>query len=448
MDESVGEEGRHVGSLSYTLMILSMTITTSVFFIGWICSTLGLNLLQTIVSALIGNTVVAIVMFLNGYPGLKHGISFPIQLRYTFGHKGSALPLAIRIIISLFWYGVDGYIAAWAITELALTIAGFEPEFIISHVHVYAPFVFVGYLIFVYVIGSINKLKGVKALDAITGPLLLLFFTIYTVYLLSSPASLSHVPGVGWFSSEFFTAIAVQTAWWATIATNVSDICRFNKGKDRPFKSLFIPHILGLVFPQLFGTVLGWLAISVTGGAYSPIDIIVSHAPSTAVALFGLVFAALATASTNLTGDIPAVGNGLSSFFGITWRKSVAISTIIAFFVGPWWAFSQSMDVANYLVDFTMAYGSWLGPICGVMIADYWVVKKKNIEVIAPYDTGNKNIFVTGVVSMLLGIIVEYAIGIATGTLKWYLIPFPGTELSWYYGFASAFVLYIALSKR
>jgi len=453
MDElrPVGEEERHVGFLSYTLMILSMTITTSVFFIGWICFKLGLSLLQTVVSAIIGNVVVAIVMFLNGYPGLKHGIPFPVQLRYTFGYKGSALPLTIRIIVSLFWYGVDGYIAAWAITELALTMAGFAPESVLSHTHIYTPFVFVIYLVFVCVVGSINRLGGIKILDTVAGPLLLLFFAVYTVYLLSSQSvSLASVSGTSWFSSEFFTAIAVQTAWWATIATNVSDICRFNKGRDRPLRSLFAPSILGLVLPQLFGTVLGWLAISVTGSAYSPIDIIVSHSPNAAVAFFGLTFAALATASTNLTGDIPAVGNGLSSFFGLSWKKSVIISTVIAFFVGPWWALSQSIDVANYLVDFTTAYGSWLGPICGVMIADYWIVRRKIIDIRSPYDPSGaySGVLTSGIASMLSGIAVEYIIGIATGTLRWYLIPFPGTELSWYYGFVAALLAHVLLSRR
>jgi NCS1 family nucleobase:cation symporter-1 len=445
------DEERHVGFLSYTLMILSMTITTSVFFIGWICFTLGLSLYQTLASALIGNVVVAVVMFLNGYPGLKHGITFPFQLRYTFGRKGSVIPLSIRMMISLFWYGIDGYIAAWAITEMILTIAGFAPEAVISQAHVYAPFVFVAYLAFVCVIGSAEKLRGVKMLDTLAGPLLLAFFTFYIVYLLMSfPSPSLQSSGARWLSGEFLTAIAVQTAWWATIATNVSDICRFNKGKERPFRSLFMPHILGLVIPQILGTALGWLAISVTNSAYSPIDVIVYYSPSFVVALFGLIFAALATASTNLTGDIPAVGNGISNFFGISWRKSIIISTVIAFFVGPWWALSESLDMANYLTEFTTAYGSWLGPIAAVMIADYWVVKRRRMDVEELYRPlgAYESTSVKALISLFIGISVEYIIGMATGTLRWYLIPFPGTDLSWYYGFITAFAAHVLISRK
>lgn len=117
---------RTIGSLSYTLMILSMAITTSIFFLGWLPLVLGLSLVQTLVAAFIGNAVVALIMSLNGYLGVKYGIPFPVQLRYTFGFKGSIIPLLVRVIVSIFWYGVDGYIAAWAITEMAMLISGFH----------------------------------------------------------------------------------------------------------------------------------------------------------------------------------------------------------------------------------------------------------------------------------------------------------------------------------
>ena len=162
------------------------------------------------------------------------------------------------------------------------------------------------------------------------------------------------------------------------------------------------------------------------------------------IALLGLVFAALATASTNLTGDIPAVGNGIIQFFKVSWRKSIVIATVIAFFVGPWWAFKESLDVAIYLTEFTSAYGCWLGPIASVMVADYWIGKKRNISVKELYNP--KGIYhgfsMIGLSSMAIGILGEYVIGFMTNSLKWYIIPFPGVELSWYYGFVISFLVY------
>jgi len=120
--------------------------------------------------------VVAIIMTLNGYVGVKYGIPFPVQLRYTFGYKGSIIPLLVRVIASLFWYGVDGYIAAWAITEMVMLIAGIPPKIIVVEGLKYTPITFVVYLIFVWAV-RVKKIKGIKYLDVIAGPLLMVFFT-------------------------------------------------------------------------------------------------------------------------------------------------------------------------------------------------------------------------------------------------------------------------------
>jgi NCS1 family nucleobase:cation symporter-1 len=434
-----------------------MTITTSIFFLGWISSTLGLSLVQTVVAATVGNIVVAIIMYLNGYAGVRYGIPFPIQLRYTFGHKGSVVPLVIRMIVSFFWYGIDGYIAAWAITEMGLLICRVPPEVIVSTALSYTPFVFISYLALVCIIGSVRRIKGIKYLDTIAGPLLLIFFTGYTLYLLCwSPFVGKALPiynGIGWASSNFFLAIAVQTAWWGTIALNISDICRFNKDPAHPSKTLLFPHLFGLVIPQIFGTILGWITVSMAGTLYSPIDIIVYYAPIPAIGLMGLVFAALATASTNLTGDVPAVANGLVRFARISWKKGVLIATIIAFFVGPWWAVTKSLDMANYLTNFTYYYSMWLGPIAGVMVADYWVYKKRKIQIDQLYNPRgiyyySKGVLLPSLCSMFIGILGEYLIGLATDSLQWYfgIIPFPGIELAWYYGFGIAFIMYLIWS--
>jgi NCS1 family nucleobase:cation symporter-1 len=168
-------EERVVGTTAYTLMILSMAITTSIFFLGWLSKILGLSLVETIVAAIIGNSVVAFIMYLNGWVGVKYGIPFPIQLRYTFGYKGLIIPLIVRVIVSIFWYGVDGFIAAWAITEMAMLVAGVPVDVILSEGLKYTPITFVLYLIFVWFVGY-KKIHGIKWLDTIAGPLLLVFF--------------------------------------------------------------------------------------------------------------------------------------------------------------------------------------------------------------------------------------------------------------------------------
>ncbi len=451
----VKEEERTTGTIGYTLMILSMAITTSIFFLGWLSQILGLSLVQTIVAATIGNTVVAIIMYLNGYVGIKYGVPFPVQLRSAFGFKGSILPLLIRVIVSIFWYGVDGFIAAWAITEMVMLAAGVPSDVIVVEGLRWTPLTFVLYLIFVMAVGF-KKIKGIKYLDVVAGPLLLLFFAWFVSYLYTLP----ELPGgpvpiwegtAGWISTEFFLAIAVQTAWWSTIALNVSDICRYNKSMS----TLPIGHVFGLILPQIIGTYLGYVATVLTGGIYSPIDIIAKYSPIPALGLLGLIFALMATGSTNVTGDVPAATNGIIRLVKISWNKALIVATFLAWLViGPYAIFNwqQALDVANYLLLFNWYYSMWLGPIAGIMVLDYWIFRRSVLKLKYFYDpngpykyTGGVNWI--GVLSLVLGILIEYIISAAQGTLQWYLgIPVPGIELAWYYGFFLSAILYGVLT--
>ncbi|MEM1610891.1 MAG: cytosine permease [Sulfolobales archaeon] len=448
---------RTIGSFTYTIMILSMAITTSIFFLGWLSQILGLSLLQSLVAALVGNGVVAAIMTLNGWLGVKYGIPFPVQLRSSFGVRGSIVPLLVRAIVSIFWYGVDGYIAAWAITASAMLIAGFPPDAIVSESLRYTPITFVIYLAIVSLVGY-KRIKGIKYLDLVAGPLLIIFFTWFVIYLYTEPSIPKNpVPiyegRVGWISTEFFLMIAVQTAWWSTIALNVSDICRYNKS----FKTLYYGHTLGLLVPQVVGTLLGFIATSLTGGIYSPIDIIAKYSPTPILGLFGLVFAFLATASTNVTGDVPAATNAIIRIARIRWENAVIIATILAWLViGPYsivfWR--VSLDVANYLLLYNWYYSMWLGPIAGVMVIDYWVLRRRLLKPEELYNHSGiysyyRGVNIAGISSFIISILIEYLLSALQGSIRIYFgfIPVPGIELAWYYGFISAALIYLLLAQ-
>jgi len=165
-----------------------------------------------------------------------------------------------------------------------------------------------------------------------------------------------------------------------------------------------------------------------TGGTYSPIDIIAKYAPGAAVVFFGLIFAFMATASTNLTGDVPAATNAVIRITRLGWVKSLIIATLLAWLlIGPYsmvnW--KQSLDVANYLTDFNWYYSMWLGPIAGIMVVDFWVTRKKEYDMNELYNPTPQSkywysggINWIGVGSFLIGIVGEYVISWARGTLQ------------------------------
>ncbi len=467
----IPKEQQTMPTISYTLMILSMAITTSIFFLGWFAQILGLNMLQTVVAATIGNTVVAIIMYLNGYVGVKYGIPFPVQLRPAFGYRGSIIPLLVRAIVSIFWYGIDGFIASWAITEMAMLIGGVPPDRILQIGLKYTPITFVFYLLFVWLVGYKKITKGIKWLDTVAGPLLLIFFAWFVYYLSTQPNLPGKMPswtggGVGWLSGAFFLEVAVQTAWWGTIALNVSDICRWNRNTS----SLVWGHIFGLIIPQIIGTWLGYVATTLTAGTYSPIDIIAKYTPSAALGFFGLLFATLATGSTNATGDVPAATNAIIRITGWGWVTSLSVATFLAWLlIGPYsivhW--NKALEVAESLLLFNWYYSLWLGPIASVMVLDFWWLRKRKYDIEELYKRGpeGKYWYTGGINWVGLGSFIIGLIGVYIWAWKRHVLgcfpagntcvpisvfgvkmPVPGLELAWYYGFFIAAIAYIVLA--
>jgi NCS1 family nucleobase:cation symporter-1 len=457
----VKPEGRFTGSIGYTLMIIAMAISTSIFFLGWIPVVFGLSLVQALITGLLGNLFVALLMTLNGWVGTKEGIPYAMQLRTSFGNRGSLLPMTVRMIVSLLWYGIDGFIAGWAMTEMVLVVAGWSGDRIIAEGMQYIVVFFIIYLIAVVIIGS-GKIKTIKLLDAVSGPLLFIFFGWFLFYLMGLPQFAGvNLPiwsggmygGEPWFGTAVLTVLAFQAMYWTTISVNVSDICRYNKGT----KTLIPGHFIGLVVPQTVAIGLGFAACYFAGGNLSPIDIIAKYSPTPLLGVIGLGFAFLATSTTNLTGDIPATTNAAIKIFGVSWNKALIIATVIAFFIAPWWYVSNSLGMAYQLVNFTYYYGIFLGPIIAIMIVDYWLVRKRKIFVDELYKGRGVyyyqgGILWAGVGSFIIGIIGQYVIAFAQGGIYYaWGIPLPGLETVWVYGIiiaGAAYYLWAAVDKK
>lgn len=443
---------RIVGTLGYTMMVVALTIATSIFFLGWISQILGLSLVQAVVSSFIGSGVVAVLLYLNGYVGVKEGIPYPIQLRLSFGYRGALLPMLMVVLVDLIWYAIDGFIAAWAMTEMILVILGWSSDKIVAQGLAYTPFTLIVYLVAVAILGM-GKIKSIKWVDILSGPLIFIFFGWFVLYMMGMPQFASKpIPvwegEVSWLSSEFLLNTAIQTAWWGMIVPNISDICRYNKST----RTLAYGHVLGLVFPQVVGTAIGFVGTYLAGGNYSPIDIIALYSPAPLLGAVGLFFAFLATATTALTGYLPGIMNAFIRIFKLNWNKVIILLTVMSFFIAPWYI-KDSLGIAYQLLNITWYYSMFLGPVAGVMIVDYWLVRRRNIIIKELYNNGrgsiyHNGVFWAGVGAFTIGIVGQYITAIIQGKFHYaFGIPLPGLELAWYYGFVISGLAYYIWSK-
>jgi NCS1 family nucleobase:cation symporter-1 len=440
------------GGWTWTLMMFSMNTCIPMFFLGPIGMSLGLNFWQALWGSLIGNLAAVIVMWLNGVVGVRHGLTYPVQLRSTFGFRGTHIPVIMRGVSGLMWFGIEAWAGSLAITMIIVSLTGVPKDMVTAVAIKYliiALVVYLGSFVLVMLFG----LQGIGQMANWAGPIMLVYFIWLVVWLatrseFAGNAAKMYVSKVGYLSFPFLAYLAVQTNWWATVALNISDISRgINPAKKGAFGTgLFV----GIVLCQILATGLGYAAVVLTG-TILPQDIIVKFSPGLIPALIGLLFAFLAPWSTDMTANSIPLFNILMSTFRLRWRHAVIIGTIIAFFAVPWWHVSNGQAYVDYIQAWAGNYGILLGPIAGIMIANYWLVRKQRLDMGALYTKGPSVYWfrngwsISAYVALVLTWVVCYVIAalinqmsyINIGALK---IPFPGGVI-WYFSVVVAILL-------
>jgi len=452
--EQIPKEKRLYGTVTFSWMMFSMNVCIPLFFLGTIGYNLGLNPLEVAVGALLGNLATVIVMILNGVPGVKYGIPYPVQLKPSWGTKGSHIPVILRGIVGAGWYGIEAYNASLAITMIALFMVGYgggKPPVIVQ-----SSFKYIVIALAVYVIlATVTVAKGLRAIAKvvnISGPLLLLYFIWLTIYLGNQGAVNTVVrSGAGFFSKEFALYLAVQTNFWATVCLNISDLARGLYADKRGLRALVIGPVLGIIVTSVVASILGYYMTLYTGYS-TPQEIILYAAPGFIAVILGQIFAFLAPFSTDVTANIPALMNIIEYSLKMNKYKLIAVA-LIGFILAPWWAVEKGPDVVNYVTAFTASYGILLGPIAGIMLADYYIVKRRDYDFEKLYNDDpngywyrngfNYAAIIAYIVSVVGIYLFSYAIGDVTrlGPLV-----FP-TNLSWYFGVVLATLLYPLFTK-
>ena len=448
-------EQKTLGSLTFTLMMFSLNTAIPMFFLGPIGAQLGLSLSQALVGAFVGNLAAVVAIYLNGIPGVKYGISYPVQLREPFGFKGTQLPVVMRGISGIVWFGIEAYVGSLALMMIIFAAAGVSKDSITPMAIRYliiALFFYLGSFVIVMRYG----LKAIGKVANIAGPLMLLYFIWLVYFLWRSPEFEVNIPNLykstaGYFSLSFLIYLAVQTNWWATIAANISDLSRGINSKSP--QALGIAVFFGVVICQVVGTGLGYTAATLTG-VVLPQEIIVKFAPGALGVGLGLIFAFVGPWTTDLTANAPAAIDILMSIFKLRWKTAVIGAGVIAFFAAPWWAIESGPAIVQYVTNWASNYGILIGPFTGIMIGNYWWLRKQNYDLKKLYTYGSNGCWYAGgwskaaYITLVLTWVACYIIAIPTGQMQYVSgFPFPG-GVTWYFAVVISLICYPLLANR
>ncbi len=426
---------------------------------------LGMNWIQAIITIALGNIIVLVPMLLNSHAGTKYGIPFPVFARAAYGTYGANFPALLRALIACGWFGIQTWIGGQIVYTSIGALAGggwLHSAAIGGQPWTLWVSFFVFWLFNILIIArgmdTLRRFENWAAPAVLVVALVLLAWILVQAKgfgpIVSQPSKLGWGPN---FWHLFFPSLMGIIAFWSTMSLNMPDFTRFGQSQ----RAQLVGQIAGLPTTM---TVFSVLAVLITSGTavvfgkpiWDPVALVGAfHNPlAIVIALFTL---AVATLSANVAANVVSPSNDFSNALPklINFRTGGLITGIIGILLQPWRLLG---DPHVYVFAWLGFYGGALGAIAGVLIADYWIVRRTRLNVADLYRAAGIYRYTGGwnwraVVATLVGIVLAaggaYSAPAGSGPFPVNgLIPIlkPLYDYSWVVGFVAALVVYAALA--
>jgi NCS1 family nucleobase:cation symporter-1 len=438
----------HIAALWVGMAICVPTYTLG----GVLTAYFGLSVTEALWTVLLANVVILIPLTLNAFPGTKYGIPFPVVLRSSFGIVGSNVPALIRASVACGWFGIQTMFGGIAVH---LMLVALFPSWasLGGKGEVLGFFIFWVANLWVVIRGA----ESIKHLEAFAAPMLLLVGAglIFWAWpqasmteLIARPASRPEgAPLVGYF----FGGLTAMVGFWATLSLNIPDFSRFANSQ----RSQVIGQVIGLPLTMFLFAGLGVLmtaaSAELVGETVSdPINLI-GHIDSPFWVVVSMLVIILATISTNTAANIVSPTNDFQNVAPklINQTKGVLLTGVIGVLLMGWellkkmgWLHSD-VSVESLYSNWLIGYSSLLGPIAGIMIVDYFLVRRQHLDLAGlyrddgPYPAWNKAGFVAFLIPVGLTLVA-----ITTGRLGWFY------DYGWFTGSLLGGMIYYLSSRR
>lgn len=426
----------------------------------------GMSWWQALLVIFLGNVIVLVPMLLNAHPGTAYGIPFPVLLRASFGTRGANIAALMRGVVACGWFGIQTWIGGSAIYGTLALIIGFQPATAADVLPVLGISAgqFACFLAFwaVNVWFIVRGMESIKWLESFSAPFLLLIGLALMVWawnaadgfgpLFSEPSRLT-TPGAFW--PVFIAGLTAQVGFWATLSLNIPDFSRYAKSQRAQIAGQAIGLPPTMVFYSFIGIAVTSATVVVFGEAiWDPVQLIALF-QNPALSAIALLALAVATLSTNIAANVVSPANDFANLAPrfISFRTGGLITAFIGILMFPWKLYA---DPKGYIFIWLIGYSALLGPIAGVMIADYFVVRRRRLEVGQLYDpvgiySYHRGFGLAALGALALGILPSLPGFLATvGAIpKASLPPLLGWlyDGAWFVGFAVAFVVYLLLRR-
>src|ERR1700740_3216401 len=376
----IPQEKRSWGTYNYASLWVAMSVCIPTYMLASGLIAGGMNWFQAVGTILLGNLIVLIPMLLNAHAGTRYGIPFPVFVRASFGVRGANVPAILRALVACGWFGIQAWIGGQAIYSMlrivwpgAANIPGAA-----------------GICFFLF--WAINMiviwrgLETIKFLEGIGAPFMLVVGLLLLAWITRKAGGFGpvlHTPskfhGASDFMRFFFPALTGMVGFWATVALNIPDFTRYAKSP----RAQMVGQAIG--FPTAM-TLYSFIGVAVTSASavifgepiWDPV-VLLGKFNQPIVAFIALIALLVPTPNTNVAANVVSPSNDFSNLNPrlISFRTGGLITGVIGVLMMPW---KLMTDFSSYIFGWLVGYSGLLGPIAGVMIADYFLVRRSHLK--------------------------------------------------------------------
>jgi nucleobase:cation symporter-1, NCS1 family len=441
----VSADRRTWTTYNYAALWISMSVNIPTYMLASGMIAGGMNWKQALFTVFLGNVLVLIPMLLNAHAGAQYGIPFPIFARASFGVLGANIPAILRALVACGWFGIQTWIGGEAINAMIVALAPSWAYFS------YGPSLC---FLFFWLLNALVILRGIETirfLQGVSAPFLLLIGLALLLWarakaggfgpMLATP---SKFRTFGEFFRFFVPSLTGVVGFWATVSLNIPDFTRYARSQ----RDQVVGQALGLPATMTFYSFIGIAVTSATliifGQAlWDPVAVLSRLGNPFAVVLAMLALL-MATLNVNVAANVVSPANDFSNLSPrhISFRTGGLITCFVGILMQPW---KLMANYGSYIFGWLVGYSGFLGPIAGVLICDYFVIRKKVLIVDDLYQRNGLYEYQHGfdwqaIVALAAGAGVAF-IGLFVAPLRVLY------NYAWFVGFVVSFLAYFALSS-
>src|ERR1700751_1895369 len=376
-----GAAQRHWGTYNFAALWVSMSVNILTYMLAASLIQGGMNCKQAVATIFIGNVIVLVPMLLNSHPGAKYGIPFPILARASFGVLGANVAAVLRALVAFGWFGIQAWIGGEAISTLLATLLPGWKNFPYGAAICFLAFWLINLVVVLKGIEYIRILQGISAPILLGVGLLLLGWAYHEAGgfgpMLSAP---SHFANFSDFLKFLIPALNGTVGFWATVSLNIPDFTRFARSQRQQMIGQAIALPTTMTLYSLIGILVTSATVVIYGTAiWDPVQLL-SHFHSPIAVVISLIAILLATLNVNIGANVVSPANDFSNLWPrrLRFRTGGVITCFMGIALMPWKLLS---NYRTFILGWLGGYAAFLGPVAGIMICDYFVIRRRLLQV-------------------------------------------------------------------